>query len=134
MLQIGGVRTTVSIAATHPVPAPRPGLSINSRTTIVGTVYFDGPVHVDGVVQGEVRCKAITVSERGTVDGLIVADTVTVAGEVNGSIYANDLVLKSACDVQGDIFHRQLDIEIGSFFEGQSRHAASPLKLAPPED
>jgi len=111
----------------------RPSLAISARVTIVGAVHFDGPIELDGVIQGEVRCKALTVTERGAVDGMIVAETVNVAGDVVGSIYAERLVLRSACDVEGDIYHRELSLEDGCYFEGRSRRHSSPLKLAPAE-
>ncbi len=112
----------------------RTSLALSSQVTIVGAIHFDGPIHLDGVVQGEVRCQALTVSERGAVDGLIVADSVTVTGDVNGSIYANKLVLKSPCKVEGEIYHRELDMQDGCYFEGKSRRYASPLGLAPVEE
>ena len=127
---LGGTQTKITV----PEVLTRTTLAISSRTTIVGAVHFDGPVRIDGVVQGEIRCDALTVSERGSVDGLIVADSVTVAGEVTGSIYANTLVLRSACDVEGEIIHRELDLEAGSYFEGKSRRSSAPLQLAPPEE
>lgn len=115
----------------QPASDARSALSIGARVTIVGSVHFDGPIQLDGVIQGEVRCRALTVSERGAVEGLIVAESVSVAGDVNGSIYADRLLLKSACDVEGEIFHRELALEDGCYFEGKSRRHTSPTHLAP---
>jgi cytoskeletal protein CcmA (bactofilin family) len=109
-------------------------LIIQARVTIVGALIFDGPILVEGSVDGEIRCRSLTVSERAVIDGLIVADSVTIAGDVNGSIYANTLLLKSACSVEGEIYHREINLEAGSYFEGKSRRHASPLRLAPPMD
>lgn len=107
-------------------------VAIGPKATIVGALHFDGAVVLDGEIRGEVRCKSLAISERGAVDGLIVAETVVVAGEVLGTIYAERLVLRAACQVEGDIFHRELSLEDGCYFEGRSRRHTEPLGLAPP--
>ncbi len=109
-------------------------LCISSKVTIIGNVHFDGPIDIEGTVHGEVRCASVNVSRYGTVMGLIVADQVTVSGGVNGSIYANRLVLKTKCDVEGEIYHRELSLEDGSYFDGKSRPHNQPLDLAQPAE
>lgn len=103
---------------------------IPRTATIEGFLDFDGDIVVEGVVIGNVRCKSLTVKERGQVDGNAVAERVIVLGDVTGAIYANDLVLRTACSVAGDIFHKQLRLEDGCFFEGKSRRHANPMSLA----
>lgn len=99
--------------------------------TIVGTVYFDGPVLVEGTVDGGVRGLTVQIAEKGVVDGLVVGDHVIVLGEVNGSIYAKELVLRTASTVEGQIYHEALVLESGCFFEGKSRRYSNPVSLAP---
>jgi cytoskeletal protein CcmA (bactofilin family) len=105
-------------------------LSVPRKAAIEGLIDYDGDVVVEGVVIGDVRCKTLTIKERGQVDGSIVAERVIVLGEVNGQIYAGDLVLRTACSVAADIFHKQLLLEDGCFFEGKSRRHVDPLSLA----
>lgn len=105
-------------------------LSINAKVTITGNIDFDGPVAIDGTVHGEIKGSNVTVSRYGTVTGRIVADHVTVEGGVSGEIYANKLVLKPSCDVEGEIYHRELSLEHGSYFDGKSRPHQEPLELA----
>jgi cytoskeletal protein CcmA (bactofilin family) len=125
MREVSAQRGTTAPAIEIPT-----ALALSSKVIIVGSVQYNGPIQLDGVVQGEVRCDELTVSRQSTVEGVIVADTVTVLGRVNGSIYANKLVLKSACDVEGEIYHRELALEDGSYFEGKSRPHQTPLELA----
>jgi len=106
-------------------------LLIHRGVTIVGALLVDGQVRVDGAIDGEVRCNTLQITERGTVEGLIVAESVDVLGEANGSIYANKLVLRTACTVEGEIYHHNLVLEDGCFFEGRSRRHTDPLQLAP---
>lgn len=106
-------------------------LIIPRKATLEGAVTFPGPVVIDGTVIGDVRCTSVIVSERGIVDGAIWAESVTIMGEVTGEIFAISLILKTACSVTGDIFHKHLALEDGCFFEGKSRRHQEPLNLAP---
>ncbi len=107
----------------------RPTLTIPRKAAVEGAIHFAGPVIVEGSVLGDIRCTTLIIMERGSVDGTIVADRVMVLGEASGEIFANWLSLKTACSVAADIFHRQLELEDGCYFEGRSRRHPSPLDL-----
>ena len=100
------------------------------RVKIAGSLIYDGEVVLGGHIEGDVRCKSLEIGERGSVDGDIVAERVVVLGEVAGTIHANEIVLKTACTVSGEIYHRHLVLEDGCFFEGQSRRDADPMLRA----
>lgn len=104
---------------------------INRGVTIIGALQLDGPVCIEGIIDGEVRCSTLKISERGEVGGLIVADKVVVLGEFSGAIYARELTLGAGCNVEGQIYHKKLVLEEGCYFEGQSRRHGDPLKIAP---
>ena len=105
-------------------------LVLNRRVMIAGSLTYDGEVVLGGHIEGDVRCKSLEIGERGSVDGDIAAERVVVLGEVAGSIHANEVVLKTACSVSGEIYHRHLVLEDGCFFEGQSRRDADPMLRA----
>ncbi len=109
----------------------RGSLLISRGVIMIGSLFFDGQVRVDGVIDGEVRCNALEITERGAVEGLIVAESVDVLGEASGTIYAHKLVLRTACTVEGEIYHHNLVLENGCYFEGKSRRHTNPLQLAP---
>jgi cytoskeletal protein CcmA (bactofilin family) len=92
---------------------------IPRTASIEGFVDFAGEIVVEGTVSRELRCATLTIKERGQVDGNVVANRVTVLGYVSGAIYANDLILRTACSVSGDIFHKQLLLEDGCYFDGR---------------
>ena len=70
-------------------------LSIPRTATIEGGIDYPGPLVVEGTVLGDVNCLSLVVAERGIVEGTIKSETVTVAGEVSGEIFANELILKA---------------------------------------
>jgi len=103
--------------------------SIPPRVRVREDIDFPGPVIIEGMVFGNVRCMSLVVGERGFVDGTIKADQVTILGEVSGEIFATHLTLKPSSAVAANIFHKHLSLEGGCLFEGNSRRHADPLDL-----
>ncbi|HMN36233.1 MAG TPA: polymer-forming cytoskeletal protein [Hyphomicrobium sp.] len=97
--------------------------------SIEGAVAYPGNIEIACTVEGDVSCAELVITERGIVNGSVRAERVIVLGEVNGEIYANMLTMKAASSVIGDIFHKQLILEDGCYFEGRSRRHSAPLLL-----
>ena len=91
---------------------------ISANLKIVGDLHSDGELHVDGVVEGDIRSKALLVGESAKVTGAIVADDVRVLGSVTGQIRARSVHLAKSAQVRGDVVHEELAIERGAFIEG----------------
>jgi cytoskeletal protein CcmA (bactofilin family) len=99
---------------------------ISADLTIIGNLVSQGEVQVDGEVQGDLHATVILVGENARVTGNVVANEVTVRGTVLGSVRGNRVLLQSTSKVEGDVFHQQLGIEQGAFFEGKSRRVENP--------
>lgn len=110
--------------------APPSTLTIPRKAVVEGGIDYPGPIILSGIIDGDVTCTSLVVTERGIVNGSVRANTVTVLGEINGEVYANVLNLKAASSVTGDIYHNQLVLEDGCYFEGKSRRMIVPLMLA----
>ncbi len=105
---------------------------LTPEVDVVGSIYIDAKVRLEGTVDGEIRCVALDVTRQAQVRGRIVAQTVTIYGSVSeAEIYANVLVLKPGCSVEGEIYHQHLQLEPGSFFDGKSRRVDDPVGMAP---
>ena len=85
---------------------------------IVGNLTSEGDIQVEGIVDGDIATKKLTVGVGATVNGVIVGDEVTVAGTVNGQITARAIRLTRTAKVVGDINHDSLSIEAGAFVQG----------------
>jgi cytoskeletal protein CcmA (bactofilin family) len=94
---------------------------IGQELAINGNVTAEGPVQLDGQIEGNVHCVAITVGESGLIKGNVMADEVEVSGRVIGDIHGKKVQLHARARVKGDINHSVLTIEQGALFEGQSR-------------
>lgn len=123
--------------ASPPVPASpaqkqaRPGRAapsiISADVVLVGNITSGGDIQIDGTVEGDIRSTSLTVGEKATINGEIVADDVVIRGRVMGSVRARRVQLCSNCHVEGNILHEALAVETGAFFEGNCRHSADPM-------
>ncbi len=95
---------------------------ISTNLRIVGNLISEGDVQVDGVIEGDVRSRTLTVSEGATVNGQIQAETVRIRGNTLGRIIANNVELGPTAKVIGDIVHTLISIESGAYLEGQCKH------------
>ncbi len=103
---------------------------IHSHVQIYGGVVADCDVIVFGHVKGRLTCRRAEVHSDATITGDIVAQEADVAGTVEGNVFAHLLFLRSSCRVFGDIYHSELQLDAGCFFEGKSRHTVHPGALA----
>ncbi len=85
---------------------------------IVGNLTSEGDIQVEGIVDGDIATKKLTVGTGATVNGVIVGDEITIAGTVNGQITARAIRLTRTAKVIGDINHDSLSIEAGAFVQG----------------
>ena len=99
---------------------------------ITGNLESKGDLHLDGLVDGDLRVGMLVIGESGGVNGSIHADAVEVRGRVTGVICARRVKLWASARVDGDISHTELSIEAGAHFEGRSlalTPAAEPALL-----
>src|SRR5690348_15690488 len=76
-----------------------------------GDLATEGDLHLDGVIEGDVRVGQLTVGESGVVTGTIQANGVEVRGRVAGTISAGHVRLWATARVDGDISASELAIE-----------------------
>ena len=100
---------------------------IGEEVTITGNIITSGQIQVEGSVQGYIFGSEVIVCKGGHVTGGIVAEKVAVYGQVSGSINALSVILEPGSRTEADICHRELTLELDSYFEGKSRHSDNPL-------
>jgi cytoskeletal protein CcmA (bactofilin family) len=96
------------------------GLSlIGPEMTIGGDVNSDGALHVDGRIDGHVRCANLCQSQSGTIAGDIVAEEVRIGGLVEGTVTACTVVIEASGRVTGDVAYDTVSIAAGAQIEGR---------------
>ena len=93
---------------------------ISAEVHILGCLKTDSEVEIEGRIEGDVRCKHLTVGESGAVIGDITAEEVVVRGKVKGVIRASRVLVLRGAHVESEICHAKLSIEEGSYFKGTS--------------
>ncbi len=112
----------------QPAPRPAPMAKSNSSgsfsvigtdVTITGDVTATTELHVDGTINGDISCASLVQGEGSSVKGGIKAESARLAGEVDGSIDARELVILRSASIKGDVHYDALTIEQGAQVDGR---------------
>ena len=76
-------------------------------------------VHLDGKIDGNIRCAGLVQGEASEVTGAVVAESARVAGRIKGSIAAEALVILKTARIEGDVTYGALTIEEGAQVDGK---------------
>jgi cytoskeletal protein CcmA (bactofilin family) len=95
---------------------------VGAQVELKGSLRNQGSIHIHGHVTGDVHSDAaVIVGETAVVTGPITAKVVEIAGQVHGSIAAEEHIeLHSKCLVKGDLTTKRLAIKPGAIFVGKS--------------
>lgn len=94
---------------------------ISSALVVVGRLESAGDIQVDGKVEGDIRGQAVRIGNTAVVKGTVTGELVELSGTLEGKIEARSAVLQRTARMSGDIVHQSLQIEEGSYFNGNSR-------------
>jgi cytoskeletal protein CcmA (bactofilin family) len=99
---------------------------IGKGTLIEGKLEAGANIRIEGKLVGEIKTKAkIALGEGAIIEGNILAQNAEIAGTVKGNIEVTGLlVLKSTCNVTGDIHTNKLIVETGASFNGNCKMGA----------
>jgi len=101
---------------------------IGAKTRINGDVEFVGGLHLDGYINGNVKCTVdaaatISVSEQGCIEGSVTARNVVLNGIVKGDIEATDRVeLGPKARVLGSVHYSTIETAVGAQISGKLVH------------
>jgi len=101
--------------------------TIGEDLTIDGNVSSTGELHINGRVKGDVDCASVVLGENSEIQGNVTAEDVMIRGRLIGSVRGRRVILQSTAHVEGDVLHRDLAMEKGAHFEGESRRSEDPL-------
>ncbi len=111
---------------------------IAKGTRIAGAIHTDVLLMIDGAVEGEIHSSTdVSVGIHGCFVGNLHAKHVLVSGQTEGNITCDKLEILKSGVVNGDVVLKEITIESGGRFFGQSREAkaaatAEIKEFAPP--
>ncbi|MBY0355038.1 MAG: polymer-forming cytoskeletal protein [Rickettsiales bacterium] len=108
---------------TTPALRKQPPTVIAADVNMLGNIISEGALDIDGRIEGNIKCKAITIRKNGAIIGDVIADSVQVYGRVKGLIKSSEVHLFATAHVEGVIMHNSLSIEDGAFVDGQFKRA-----------
>ena len=102
---------------------------IGADVVIKGDISATADLHVDGTIEGDIKCAALVQGESSTLNGAVVAETARLAGKVVGSITARELVILKSARIEGDVHYDALTIEQGAEVDGHfAPNGRQPIK------
>lgn len=110
--------------------SPRITTVIGRGTLVEGNVLFEGGLHVDGLIKGNVVSDendpraTLTLSEDGMVEGNVHVANVMLNGKVVGDVVATDRVeLAPMARISGTLTYSLLEMSMGAEVNGSLVHA-----------
>lgn len=112
---------------TRPGPGRPPVASANGATfsvigadvIIKGDITAKADLHVEGAVEGDLRCAALVQGPSSRIEGTIEAQSARLAGQVKGTINARELIILKSARIEGDVHYEALTIEQGATVDGR---------------
>ena len=99
---------------------------------ITGNIVSEGATQIFGRVIGDIQAAQILIGDGAQVEGNITAHEVGITGAFKGTIRGNNVRLKGAARIDGEVFSKSLTVEENVQFEGISRRLEKSVELRSP--
>ena len=108
----------------RPVTETRPAQRshIAEGMSVIGDIDGDIDLLLDGKLEGNLRCRSVTVGKTGEVSGQIKSQEAIINGSVFGSIEAKIVKLNVTATMIGDVRHEVIEVAAGAKIEGNYSH------------
>ena len=103
---------------------------IGKAAHVHGDIEFAGGLHLDGSIVGNVRSdrapsSTLSVSEGGSIEGMVDVPNVRLDGTVKGDIHApGRVVLGATARVEGNLFYGVIEMTLGAQIMGKLTQVA----------
>ncbi len=101
---------------------------IGQNTEIRGDIIFNGGLHVDGLIKGNVLSEqgtgsVLTLSERGVVEGEVKVANIVLNGTIIGDVHALEHIeLAADARVNGNVYYSLIEMAMGAEVNGNLVH------------
>jgi cytoskeletal protein CcmA (bactofilin family) len=98
---------------------------IGKAAHVHGDVEFAGGLHLDGSIVGNVRSgrepgSTLSVSQGGSIEGMVDVPNVRLEGTVKGDIHApGRVILGASARVEGNLFYGVIEMTLGAQIMGK---------------
>lgn len=105
---------------------------VATGTEIRGNIESKGDIRVDGTLIGNLSTSSkVLVGPSGKITGDVAAQQADVLGHINGTLKVSDLLyLKDNCQVNGNIYAGQLQVDATAAFNGECHMGTTAVSNA----
>ena len=97
---------------------------IGETMQLEGDLRTSGSIDVAGLINGNIFVSEITVTETGSIRGVIEATSIEINGHIEGKIAADTVIVGKTAVIKGDIFFKNtLKTEEGADIDGYIKRA-----------
>jgi cytoskeletal protein CcmA (bactofilin family) len=100
---------------------------IGGDVVIRGDVEATVDLHIDGRIEGDIRCAALVQGSESRIKGQIKATSARIGGVVEGGISAQELVVEASARIVGDVTYDTISIAPGGQVEGRFAHMSGAV-------
>lgn len=108
---------------------------IGQQTEISGDVRFNGGLHVDGNIKGNVIASGeavLMLSEHGRIEGDVRVPNIVLNGAVTGDVYAAERIeLAARARVNGNVYYNLIEMAMGAEVNGNLVHKGAAPAAQP---
>jgi len=108
---------------------------IGQSIEVDGDISFNGGLHLDGTVKGNVTSEnasnsVLVVSEQGQISGDVRVPYAVINGTINGNVYASEkLELSHKACITGNVHYNVLEMASGASVNGNMLHENKERQL-----
>ncbi len=107
---------------------------VGETMQLEGDLRTSGAVDVAGLINGNIFVSEMTISETGSIRGVVESGTIEINGHVEGKISADTVIIGKTAIIKGDIFFKStLKTEEGADIDGYIKRISNG-KLNSEED
>ena len=98
---------------------------IGADISIIGDIFYEGVVHVEGSVEGSLiahkdKDSKLFINKSSVIKGSVDGTNVAINGTVYGNVYVYNLLqLGSDAFVKGNIYYKSIEMEVGAKIDGR---------------
>lgn len=92
---------------------------IGPEVVVTGHLESAGQFHIEGRIEGDVRCAGLCQSESGVIAGDIQADEARIGGLVEGNVTAATVTIEATGRVTGDVAYDTISVAAGARVDGR---------------
>ena len=99
--------------------APTLNTFISEDIDIHGNITGKDYIELNGKITGTLKSNKIDIRQKGSVNGEVSAEHLSIEGEVEGEIKAGDLYIRSSAKIKGTIKYKNIDIQPGAIITAE---------------